>query len=190
MADRRRNREKYAIPFQKVVHRWGLISCPLAKTAEAEFIHKPVRKTPSAVLRPAVPPGIGLSLKTWPPAVDGEYQGEYQARISSLYADAPRRNSMVAFPTPTTSTPPCASESVQAGATSDSSRTKSTPGTSSRLGGPCLVWSPSKLARPNMVPPIRRSKVPARPQVSGAPTRQGSQIPGSPQTRGTKTKYP
>ena len=76
----------------------------------------------------------------------------------------------------------------QAGATSDSSRAKSAPGTSSRLGSPYLISFPAKPAWPNRDSPSRCFKVPARPQMPGAPIRQGFQIPGSPQTRGTKTK--
>jgi len=72
----------------------------------------PVWKTPSAVLRPVVPPDIGLSSKPVRLPVDGECQGEFPMGISSLYAYAPRRSPMVASPTPATFTPPCAWESA------------------------------------------------------------------------------
>ena len=52
---------------------------------------------------------VGLSFKACR-RVDSKCQGEYPARISSLYAYAPRRSSVVAFPTPTTCTPPDGSE--------------------------------------------------------------------------------
>jgi hypothetical protein len=54
-------------------------------------------------MRPAVASDLGLSFKAWRRR-DSKCQGEYPARISSLYAYAPRRSSVVAFPTPTTCT--------------------------------------------------------------------------------------
>jgi hypothetical protein len=75
----------------------------------------------------------------------------------------------------------------QAGPTSDPSRAKSTPGRSSRLGRPYLIWSQSKPAWPNMDSSSRCSEVPGRRQCPALHS-GGSQIPGSAQTRSTKAK--
>jgi len=61
---------------------------------------------------PQCHPTLDSPSKPVPLPVDSECQGEFPVRISSLCPYAPRRNSMVASPTPTTSTPPCASESA------------------------------------------------------------------------------
>jgi hypothetical protein len=59
---------------------------------------------------PAMPPTMDSRSMPVPLRADGECQREYPARISSLYAYAPRRNSVAAFSTRATSASLCGPE--------------------------------------------------------------------------------
>jgi len=119
--------------------------------------------------------------------IDSKCQGEYPARISSLYAYAPRRDSVVAFSTPAICTLPNGCE-----------LTGGQPPASVPAGErPRQTYLRGLVPYPNSVRPSvacqtrtpRRMFPGAGPPASGWRAHQaGSRIPGFSKRRSTKTK--
>jgi len=119
--------------------------------------------------------------------IDSKCQGEYPARISSLYAYAPRRDSVVAFSTPATCTLPNGCEltggqppaSVPAGERPRQTHLRA-------LFPTRIVSAQASLAKHGLP---ERMFPGAGPPASGWRAHQaGSRIPGFSKRRSTKTK--